>query len=286
MENQTIETKYQVSTESKTMNLPQKLVQVSAMVVYVKKGEQGYNYKYANFADLIGLIKAKIIEMNLLLVPRMTDYVSNANGKGSIRATIEYTWMNADNPAETLSSSFTYEEPKLGGCQGSGSIQTYAERYFLYKFFQVATDEDSPEAFYTKHGLSAFIDEELLEAKPKQVYALAKKDKRPAEPKSTPRPKFDKIKSTQQEIEDMCSEITNNAFNIKDTPEIKDIYNSLYLFPKPFQYLEEYLKIIDDNIPECLFIYLQKTDFPVFLNNLLTFTNQKIKKLDSKQVQE
>jgi len=145
------------NTEKKHMNLYQKLIEVRKSVLYVSKGDSGYNFKYANCADLLGVIRPVMDEMGVLLVSNM-DSFERIQPKG-MQITMSYTWVNAENPAEQLRTTYTFYEEKMTGCQGVGSVLTYGERYFLYKFFSVATDSDAPEKFYKDHGLSAIEEE-------------------------------------------------------------------------------------------------------------------------------
>jgi hypothetical protein len=108
-------------------------------------------------------------EMGLVLVPSMESFEmieikdSKAKFPFIMKMSISYTWINADNPQEQVKSNFTFIEEKMIGCQGIGSVMTYAERYFLCKFFQIATDKDDPDAFKKKHAIDQDEEEEPKE---------------------------------------------------------------------------------------------------------------------------
>ena len=147
-----------VKVDPKLLNLHQKLVKVRSATLYVSKSQKGYNFQYAGAAELLAVIRPIMDEMNILLVPNVEEFelIKFKKGNGEIqipKIVISYTWINADNPSEQLRVTLPFFEDKMTGCQGIGSLLTYAERYFLYKFFQVATDHDSPEEFYKKHEL-------------------------------------------------------------------------------------------------------------------------------------
>jgi hypothetical protein len=148
-------------TAIKDLNIYQKLVEVRKGAVYVKKNAEGYKFKYATGSDFIGSLRAKMDEMNLILVPNMDEFevVPYLKTAQALKVKISYTWVNADKPHEQLMTSYTFIEDKMTGCQGIGSLMTYCERYYLCKFFQIATSEDDPEKYYKKHGLSPRIDE-------------------------------------------------------------------------------------------------------------------------------
>lgn len=164
--------------EPNKMNIYQKLVLVRQEVVYVKQEAKGYNFSYASGKDIIGAVRKKMDELNLLLVPNTEsfEFVDFPKGSATIRIPkicISYTWINADNPAEQIVTRATYFEDKMTGCQAIGAIETYAERYFLQKFFQIATGKDDIEAFYEKNGFSAKLEDDKSEkAEPKEEKEL------------------------------------------------------------------------------------------------------------------
>lgn len=157
------EEKKSSTEEKKKMNLFQKLLEIRKTVLYVSKGDTGHNFKYANTADLLAVIRPVMDEVGVLLVSNMESF-ERLQPKG-IQITMSYTWINAENPEEKSQTMLTFHEERMTGCQGVGSVLTYGERYFLYKAFLVATDEDAPEKFYKKHGLSAIEEEQPKQAK-------------------------------------------------------------------------------------------------------------------------
>jgi hypothetical protein len=79
--------------------------------------------------------------------------VKKAGGTAVVpKITISHTWIDADNPGDRFSTQATYFEDRMTGCQSIGSMMTYAERYFLYKFFQIATGADDIEKIYKDNG--------------------------------------------------------------------------------------------------------------------------------------
>lgn len=261
-----------MSNEPKKLNLYQKLIEVRKEVIYIKQANEGYKFKYASAPEIIGAIRSKMDELNLLLVPDMTEAgLINVDSKHYFKATISYTWIDADNPEDRLTTSKTYIEDKMTGCQGCGSLQSYAERYFLYKFFQVATGKDDVEKYYKEHGLEAFIEEDEEPSRPAKTVVKEK---------SVPAKKAQKELSSPEELQVFCNSITQGANDIGNDPSLKELEHNLFSRSAPFRFLLEYLQIIDKNIPENLSIYLQKTDFVQFLNNYLVFYDKKVKALE------
>lgn len=154
----------EINMEKSKLNIYEKLIEVRKTVEYIEKGESGHNFKYAGSSEIIAKIRPAMDGLGLLLVPNIESFEMIQVQKGAVINTVpkvvmSFTWINAENPSEQLKTSYTYFEDRITGCQALGSIQTYAERYFLYKFFQVATDKDSPEQFYKNNGWANKVGE-------------------------------------------------------------------------------------------------------------------------------
>lgn len=147
------------------MNIYQKLIEVRKSVPYLKKESTAKQYKYTGSSQVVGAIREAIDEHNLLLIPRiidknvMTETVDERDKSGNVikkrttyftELTIEYTWVNADNPDETIVVPFYAQGVDIAGEKGVGKALTYAEKYFLLKQFNIATDNDDPDAFQQK----------------------------------------------------------------------------------------------------------------------------------------
>ncbi|EQM28648.1 ERF family protein [Bacillus sp. FSL W8-0445] len=137
------------------MNIYQKLVEVRKAVPYLKKSNQGHQYNYTGSSQVVGAIREKIDELGLLLIPAIVDKKVTAEKNGNrityfTELDIEYTWVNAEKPDETIKTTFYAQGIDIGGEKGVGKALTYAEKYFLLKQFNVPTDQDDPDAFQQK----------------------------------------------------------------------------------------------------------------------------------------
>lgn len=136
--------------ESAKMNIYQKLIEVRKAVPYLKKANQGYQFKYVSSSDTLGALRESMDTNGLLLVPRVVSHEirDHSTRKGDHEyftiLNVEYTWVNAESPAETVVC--TWQGCGLDdGEKGTGKALTYAEKYFLLKFFNIATDKDDPD---------------------------------------------------------------------------------------------------------------------------------------------
>ncbi|MDH8779664.1 ERF family protein [Staphylococcus epidermidis] len=143
------------------LNIYQKIADVKANIEGFTKDTKGYNYSYVSGSQVLHRIRNKMIEHNLLLVPKTSDEnykqieVTRFNKKASREVTtsefvvemkLTYLWINADKPEEQLEVSFYSVGQQDDVSKAHGTALTYAERYFLMKFFNIPTDEDDADA--------------------------------------------------------------------------------------------------------------------------------------------
>lgn len=143
------------------LNLYQKIADVKANIEGFTKDTKGYNYSYVSGSQVLHRIRNKMIEHNLLLVPKTSDEnykqieVTRFNKKASREITtsefvvemkLTYLWINADKPEEQFEVSFYSVGQQDDVSKAHGTALTYAERYFLMKFFNIPTDEDDADA--------------------------------------------------------------------------------------------------------------------------------------------
>lgn len=135
--------------ESTPKNIYQKLLVIQKHVNGLSKDKAGFNYKYVTGDKVLGEIKPKMNELGLLLKQEIIsientrqDYATNKGSKSEIlsKVSMRFTWVDSETGEK---------DENLFGANGQndfdkgvGSALTYAERYFLLKYFHIATDED------------------------------------------------------------------------------------------------------------------------------------------------
>ncbi|MGF6951912.1 hypothetical protein QF028_004417 [Neobacillus sp. B4I6] len=147
------------------LNIYQKLVEVRKAVPYLKKEAEGKQYKYTGSSQVLASVRAKMDELGLLLIPRITGKeisesqieFKDTSGNVTKRTTTYFTelimtmtWVNADKPDETIECPWYGQGVDIAGEKGVGKALTYAEKYFILKQFNIATDKDDPDAFQEK----------------------------------------------------------------------------------------------------------------------------------------
>jgi len=127
----------------------QKLLTIQQRVNGLGKDKSTYNYKYVTGDKLLGEVKPMMNELGLLLKQEVLsientrqDYVTKSGSKSEIlsKVMMKFTWIDTESGEK---------DENLFGANGQndwekglGSALTYAERYFLLKYFHIATDED------------------------------------------------------------------------------------------------------------------------------------------------
>ena len=135
------------------MNIYEKLHKIQCNVMGLGKDAQGNNYKYVSGTKVLDAIKPLMNEYKLILKPEVLSienerqtYATKTNpNKSEIlsKVLMKFTWIDVETGEK---------DECLWGANGQndwdkgvGSAMTYAERYFLLKYFHISTDEDDVE---------------------------------------------------------------------------------------------------------------------------------------------
>ena len=168
----------QIQTKGEiTLNIYQKLIEVRKAVPYLQKENKGYQYNYVSSSQVLAGLKSKMDEMGLLLIPSVieksvtVDTYEKEDARGNTKRTVDYftelemvfTWVNAEKPDEKIECKWYGQGVDTAGEKGVGKALTYAEKYFMLKFFNIPTDKDDPDSFQSKQ------DDEPTKAPPKQA---------------------------------------------------------------------------------------------------------------------
>jgi hypothetical protein len=137
----------------KPKGLYPKLLYIQQSIMGLGKDKKAYGYDYVTGTKVLEHIKPLMNELGLLLKQEILDIENTRQdyftGKGDRReekseilskVPQRFTWIDCET-GETDSSLFGANGQNAWD-KGVGSALTYAERYFLLKFFHIATDED------------------------------------------------------------------------------------------------------------------------------------------------
>ena len=137
------------------MNIYQKLVEVRKTVPYLQKESQGHQYQYNGSSQVLAAVRKKLDDLGLYLICDIVGHnlMDGKSSKGGREVTteldLEFTWVNTENPEEKIKIKW-YGQGVDNSEKGVGKALTYAEKYFMLKQFNVATDIDDPDSFQEK----------------------------------------------------------------------------------------------------------------------------------------
>ena len=131
------------------------LHQVMTKVAYIQKTGKNefHGYRYAGEADLLDKLRPAMIEAGLLLLP--SAQIVNADEHGNTYVSLEYTLAHKDGdiwPHTIKSVGCGNDMAKNGkiGDKGVYKAVTGANKYLLFKLFQIETGDD-PENEAANH---------------------------------------------------------------------------------------------------------------------------------------
>ena len=144
-----------------------KLLALQQAVVGLTKDKKGNSYDYVSGDKILGIVRPVMDKLGLILIPEVVDsnfiredYATKNGQKSEMFCSVKmrFTWVDADSgeslPCEWASSGMNAWD------KGLGSALTYGERYFLLKFFHIATDRDdvdTPKSAEEKMNLAQII---------------------------------------------------------------------------------------------------------------------------------
>ena len=124
---------------------------VMEKVGYVQKGSvnEFHRYKYASEGDLLSTLRPAMVEAGLMLIPSQTQH-SAIDDYGNVIVEMEYTLCHSSGavwPEKIRAIGCGNDKNSKGGVGDKGIYKaiTGANKYLLFKLFQIETGDD-PEA--------------------------------------------------------------------------------------------------------------------------------------------
>lgn len=139
-----------MATAKTKMNIFQKLLEIQKQVNGLGKDKSSFNYKYVTGSKVLEHIKPIMNEYGLILKQEVlsieNDKIDYLTSKGVSKIEVlskvmmKFTWIDSETGErdENMFGANGFNEFE----KGLGSALTYAERYFLLKYFHISTDED------------------------------------------------------------------------------------------------------------------------------------------------
>jgi len=164
------------------LNIYQKLAKIRKQVEVIRRNKSGYGYKYVSEDEILAKVSAFMDKYSLSLIPNVIHGSSTvapyhskktkSTNKGDIyeenvnevlvSADMVFTWINNDKPEERVEVPWILVGHQSDGSQSFGSGLSYAMRYFLLKFFNVATPDDDPDKWRSKQKEAGAAEDKMI----------------------------------------------------------------------------------------------------------------------------
>lgn len=172
-------------TETQSLNLFQKLALIRKPIEVMQRDTKAYGYNYVNENDILAKISKKMEELHVSLLPgivpqstTVTPYTytktkSTRDGKVYeetvnevlVQADTTWRWVNNDDPSDFIVVPWAMVGQQSDASQSFGSGLTYSSRYFLLKYFNVATPNDDPDNWRSKQRESEEQEKKMIAEK-------------------------------------------------------------------------------------------------------------------------
>lgn len=145
---------------SEQLNIYQKLAKIRKPVEVMKKDSQAYGYSYVNEEAILAQITGAMQKYHVSLTPSIVpgtlqvspySYTKIKKDKAIpvneilVQADMLWRWVNEDDPSDFIDVPWSMVGQQADASQAFGSGLTYCGRYFLLKYFNVATTNDDPD---------------------------------------------------------------------------------------------------------------------------------------------
>lgn len=131
------------------MKLYKKLGEIQKAIKGLSKDKKSHNFEYVTGNKLLSFLKplmdthGLILKQEILSIENVRqDYKTKYDEKSEIlsKVMMKFTWVDTETGCKD--ENLFGANGQNGWDKGVGSALTYGERYFLLKYFHIATDED------------------------------------------------------------------------------------------------------------------------------------------------
>ena len=164
------------------LNIYQRLAKIRKQVEVIQRNKSGYGYKYVSEDEILARVSGlmdryslslipSVVHSNTLVAPYNTKktkttksgefYEENVN-EVLVSADMIFTWINNDNPEERVDVPWILVGHQSDASQSFGSGLSYSMRYFLLKFFNIATPDSDPDNFRSKQKAAAVAEDKMI----------------------------------------------------------------------------------------------------------------------------
>lgn len=147
------------------LNIYQKLAKIRKPVEILQKNKSGYGYKYVTEDVILSKITGLMDKLGVSLIPSINagttvvtpySYKKTKSTKNGdiyeeqvneilVNCDMQWQWVNNENPEDKVVVPWSMVGQQSDASQAFGSGLSYASRYFMLKYFNVATSDDDPD---------------------------------------------------------------------------------------------------------------------------------------------
>ena len=168
--------------DKEQLNIYQKLAKIRKSVEVMQRDTKAYGYNYVKEEDILANITGLMAKHEVSLIPGIvpgstvvspysykktkstakgTMYEENVN-EVLVSADTTWTWVNNRNPEERIEVPWAMVGQQTDASQSFGSGLTYSSRYFLLKYFNVATPNDDPDSWRSKQKEAEMSEDKAI----------------------------------------------------------------------------------------------------------------------------
>ena len=167
------------------LNIYQKLSKLRKQVEVIQKNKSGYGYKYVTEDEILARVSVFMDKFGLSLIPSINNgslsvspyqykktkvtktgdiYEENVN-EVLVSGDMTWTWVNNENPDERIDVNWAIVGQQSDASQAFGSGLTYSSRYFLLKYFSIATPDSDPDGYRSKQKEAEIAEDKMVASK-------------------------------------------------------------------------------------------------------------------------
>lgn len=164
------------------MNIYQKLAKIRKPVEVLQKNKSGYGYKYVTEDVILSKITGLMDKLGVSLIPNIVigslkvepyGYKKTKSTKSGeiydervneilVSCDMEWHWVNNENPADRVIVPWALVGQQSDASQAFGSGLSYSSRYFMLKYFNVATSDDDPDNWRSAQKEAELAEDRIL----------------------------------------------------------------------------------------------------------------------------
>ena len=180
-------------SETEHINIYQKLAKIRKPVEVLQKNKKGFGYMYVTEDVILSKITGLMDKLGVSLVPNIVkgstevspyQYSKTKTDKSGkiyeervnevlVKADMEWHWINNENPDDRVIVPWALVGQQTDASQAFGSGLSYSSRYFMLKYFNVATSDDDPDKWRSEQKDAQMMeDREVASAIIEEVHQI------------------------------------------------------------------------------------------------------------------